>query len=66
MGSGFSRRVHLKSLMLRGSVQFTRHLPNLLTGHASYHVCAQTYTDEAIFAADCCKNTVVSPLCATR
>jgi hypothetical protein len=42
MGSGFSRRVHLKSLTLRGSVKFTRHLPNLLTYLASYQVCAQT------------------------
>ena len=61
MGSGFSRHVHLKSITLRGFVQFTRHLTNLLTYLASYQVCAQAYTDEVIFVAGCCKNTVISP-----
>jgi hypothetical protein len=42
-------------------VQLTRHLKNLLTCLASYQVFTQTYTVEAIFAATCCKNTVVSP-----
>jgi hypothetical protein len=66
MRSGYYWQIHLKSLTLRGSVQLTRQLPNLFMCHASYQACAQTYTDEAIFAAICCKNTVVSPLYATR